>query len=371
MKFRSTTFSAIRALALFSLCVSLAIFARPIFSQAPQQPAPPQAPAQSTQPPAPPSSSDSQNVPAPLAPQEPPLKVTTGLVHLVVTVTDKHHEFVTDLDKSDFKVLENGTPQDIRFFGQETELPLRIALLLDTSNSIRPRLEFEKDAAVDFLDKVIRRGQDSAFLMTFDNDPQIIQDYTDDRALLASSVRDQRAGGGTALNDAIFLASQKLLHAPLPRTGPSDIRRVIVVISDGDDNLSDHALSDAIDASIRAEAVVFTISTNTDWLAIDNPSKPSKYNLDPGDKVLQQYADQTGGHSYFPYSTDDLAESFEAIGTELRSQYFIAYTPSPPPDIGEYRTVDVRTDRKGLIVRTRKGYYATAAQPAASSASAR
>jgi Ca-activated chloride channel homolog len=368
VKFRSTTLSAIRAFALFSLCVFLAIFARPIFSQASQPPAPPQAPAQSAQAPASPSSSDSQNAPAPLAPQEPPLKVTTGLVHLVVTVTDKHHEFVTDLDKTDFKVLENGTPQDIRFFGQETELPLRIALLLDTSNSIRPRLEFEKDAAVDFLDKVIRRGQDSAFLMTFDNDPQIIQDYTDDRALLASSVRDQRAGGGTALNDAIFLASQKLLHAPLPRTGPSDIRRVIVVISDGDDNLSDHALSDAIDASIRAEAVVFTVSTNTDWLAIDNPSKPSKYNLDPGDKVLQQYADQTGGHSYFPYNTDDLAESFEAIGTELRSQYFIAYAPVPPPDVGQYRTVDVRTDRKGLIVRTRKGYYATAAQPAAGSA---
>ena len=136
------------------------------------------------------------------------------------------------------------------------------------------------------------------------------------------------------------------------------MRRVIVVISDGDDNLSDRALSDAIDASIRSEAAVFTVSTNTDWLAIDDASKPSKYNMDPGDKVLQQFADQTGGHAFFPYRVDDLAQSFLDIGTELRSQYFIAYQPANPPPNGQFRKIDVETDRKGLIVRTRKGYYA-------------
>jgi VWFA-related protein len=299
-----------------------------------------------------------QNQP-PLAPsQEPPIKVTTGLVHLVVTVMDHHHAFITDLDKGDFKVLENGTPQDIRFFGRETDLPLRIALLLDTSNSIRPRLEFEKDAAVDFLNKTIRRNKDMAFLMTFDNEPQIIQDYTGDLALLTAAINEQRAGGGTALNDAIYMASEKLSHAPPPKGDESDMRRVVVLISDGNDNLSDRALSEAIDASIRSEASVYTVSTNTDWLSVDDARKPSKYNMDTGDKILQQFADQTGGQAFFPYRIDDLAESFFEIGTELRSQYFIAYSPILPATKGEYRKIEVQTARKGLIVRTRKGYYA-------------
>jgi VWFA-related protein len=320
--------------------------------------------------PAPPvvvSPPQNDQVQPPSAP-EPPIKVTTGLVHLVVTVTDRHHNFITDLDRSDFKILENGIPQEIRFFGSETDLPLRIGLLLDTSNSIRPRLQFEKDAAIDFLTKVIRREKDEAFLMTFDNEPQIIQDYTDDFGLLQAAIDEQRAGGGTALNDAIVMAAQKLAHAPIPKSGESEVRRVIVVISDGNDNLSDHALSDAIDSAIRSEAAIFTVSTNTDWLAVDDASKPSKYNLDPGDKILQNFADQTGGHAFFPYRVDDLAQSFLDIGTELRSQYFIAYSPVGPPPKGEYRKIDVETDRKGLTVRTRKGYYAVAPSPGGPSA---
>jgi Ca-activated chloride channel homolog len=293
-----------------------------------------------------------------------PIVSTTGLVHLVATVVDRHHNFITDLDKSDFKVIENGVPQNIQFFSRETDLPLRIALLLDTSNSIRPRLEFEKDAAIDFLDKVIRRSKDLAFLMTFDNDPEVIQDYTGDVELLDAAIRQQRAGGGTALNDAICLAAEKLQRAPVPKEQSSDIRRVVVVISDGNDNLSDHALSDAIDAAIRSEAAVFAISTNTDWLAIDDANRPNKYSLASGDKILQAFADQTGGHAFFPYRVDDLAESFLAIGTELRSQYFIAYAPADPPTGGQYRRIDVETSQKGLTVRTRKGYFAAAASPA-------
>jgi VWFA-related protein len=292
------------------------------------------------------------------SPQQPPIVSTTGLVHLVVTVVDRHHDFITDLDKTDFKVLDNGAPQVIRFFGRETDLPLRIALLLDTSNSIRPRLKFEKDAAIDFLDKVIRREKDLAFLMTFDNEPQVIQDYTSSVDLLTSAIEQQRAGGGTALNDAIYMAAEKLAHPPVPVGPETEVRRVIVVISDGDDNLSDRALSDAIDASIRSEVAVFTVSTSTDWLAIDDASRPSKYHVEGGDKVLQEFADQTGGHAFFPYRVDDLAQSFLDIGTELRSQYFIAYAPANPPSVGVYRKIEIKTDRKGLTVRTRKGYYA-------------
>jgi len=139
-----------------------------------------------------------QAAPPPPAAQDqqkaiPPIQVTTGLVHLVATVTDRRHNFITDLEKSNFKVLEDGIPQDIRFFGRETDLPLRIGLLLDTSNSIRPRLAFEQDAAIDFLSSVIRREKDMAFLMTFDNEPEVIQDFTGDTSQLSSAIRKQRA----------------------------------------------------------------------------------------------------------------------------------------------------------------------------------
>jgi len=177
---------------------------------------------------------------------------------------------------------------------------------------------------------------------------------------LMSAIRKQRAGGGTALNDAIYRASEKLINPPLPAGSNPEVRRVLVVISDGDDNLSDHALSEGLEEAIRAEVAIYTISTNTDWIAIDNPDRPTKYHLDPGDKVLQQFSDASGGRVFFPYRVDDLAQSFVDIGTELRSQYYIAYAPSVPLANGGYRKIQVDTDRKGLVVRTRKGYYANA-----------
>jgi Ca-activated chloride channel family protein len=346
------------AIALAS-CANLALAQQPA-------PRPPQAPATQDQ--------TNRNSTGPTLPQDqqkpiPPIQVTTGLVHLVATVTDRRHNFITNLDKSDFKVLEDGVPQEIRYFGRETDLPLRIGLLLDTSNSIRPRLAFEQDAAIDFLSSVIRRHKDMAFLMTFDNEPEVIQDFTGDVGLLTSAIRKQRAGGGTALHDAIFKAADKLSNPPLAPAPNPEVRRVLVVISDGEDNLSDHALSDAIEAAIHAEASIYAISTNTEWISTstvagEKRARPSelshKNHLGPGDKVLEKFADQSGGRVFFPYRVDDLAQSFVDIGSELRSQYFIAYSPAIPPVTPKYRRIDVETDRKGLIVRSRKGYYATA-----------
>jgi VWFA-related protein len=246
---------------------------------------------------------------------------------------------------------------------------LRIGLLLDTSNSIRPRLEFEQDAAIDFLSSVIRRNKDMAFLMTFDNEPEVIQDYTGDMAQLTKAIRQQRAGGGTALHDAIFKAADKLTNPPLAPAPNPEVRRVLVVISDGEDNLSDHALSDALERAIRAEASIYAISTNTEWISAsamssDHSSTPRdlslKLHLGPGDKVLEKFAVQSGGRVFFPYRVDDLAQSFVDIGSELRSQYFLAYSPTNAVTNGAYRKIDLQTDRKGLIVRTRKGYFATA-----------
>jgi VWFA-related protein len=324
------------------------------FAQAPSTPAAGNPPA--TSPTAPASQKQAPGIQQPV--QAPPTIVTTtGLVHLVATVMDHHHDFVTNLDKSDFRILEDGQIQEITYFGRETDLPLRIGILLDTSNSIRPRLEFEKEAAMDFLQSVIRRNKDQAFLMTFDNEPDVIQDYTGDLALLTDAIRKQRAGGGTALNDAIYRATEKLVSPPLPRGPNQEVRRVLVVISDGNDNLSDHALSESLDAAVRAEAAIYCVSTNTDWLSISG-DKPHKLHLEPGDQVLEKFAVQSGGRVFYPYKVEDLAQSFLDIGNELRSQYFIAYRPSNPQANGKYRTIEVQTDRKGLDVRTRKGYYA-------------
>ncbi len=357
MMIRVKTLRTIAARSFFTLAMLFLAFA--ITARAQQTPAP-------TPPPPPARSSDAQAQnpeqnpakPATTQATTPAITSTTGLVHLVATVMDRRHEFVTDLDQSDFKVLEDGTPQEIRYFGRDTDLPLRIGILLDTSNSIRPRLEFEKEAANDFLQHVIRRNKDQAFLMTFDNEPEVIQDYTGDLSLLTDAIRKQRAGGGTALDDAIYRAAEKLSNPPLPKGPNPEVRRVLVVISDGDDNLSDHALSEAVEAAIRAEAAIYCVSTNTDWLAIDG-DKPHKMHIEGGDKVLEEFADQSGGRVFYPYKVDDLAQSFVDIGTELRSQYFIAYSPSNPQSTGKYRKIEVQTDRKGLAVRTRKGYYAT------------
>jgi Ca-activated chloride channel family protein len=358
----------LRPLRIFlGLVASLLVSPFGVHAQQPAQPAnPPPRPSWS----APPSQAPEpgQKAPAAQNPADPgqaaqnkmpPIVSTTGLVHLVATVTDRRHNFVTDLEQSDFKILEDNTPQDIRFFGRETDLPLRIGVLLDTSNSIRPRLAFEQDAAIDFLDGVIRRNKDMAFLMTFDNEPDVIQDYTGDLGLLTAAIRKQRAGGGTALNDAIYRASEKLSNPPLPNGPNPEVRRVIVVISDGDDNLSDHALSDAIESAIRAESAIYAISTNTDWLSISG-DKPRKIHVEGGDKILEEYSEQTGGRVFYPYKVEDLAQSFVDIGTELRSQYFIAYSPKDTEVAGKYRKIEVETDRKGLAVRTRKGYYSVA-----------
>jgi Ca-activated chloride channel family protein len=313
------------------------------------------------------SLASAQQAPAPASPQVPvtiptqksseqaTIKTKTELVYVITTVTDRRHKFITDLEKSDFRVLDEGKPKPIEFFSRQTGLPLRIGVLLDTSNSIRERLRFEQEAAMDFLYNTIRRNKDLAFLGTFDNEAEIIQDYTDDLDKLNKAIRAQRAGGGTALRDAIYLAAQKLQKAPLPEGDNPEVRRVLVVISDGDDNLSDRPLSEAMQMAEHAEAAIYAISTNTDWLNVEGET-PRKVLKSHGDDILEQFADDTGGRVFFPYKIDDLAQSFLDIGNELRSQYSLAFSPGPMPSKGQFRRVKVEVDRKGLIVRSRKGY---------------
>jgi Ca-activated chloride channel family protein len=317
----------------------------------------------------PPSSPPPAGAQAP--PQEPPqkspqtIRTQVNLVDVLFTVLDRRNKLVSNLEKQDFKIFDDNQPQDIRYFSKQSDLPLRIGMLMDTSNSIRDRLRFEQDAANNFLYSVLRRNKDEAFVMTFDDEPEVIQAFTSDTGMLRDHILKTRAGGGTAVYDAIFEACVKQLsHPPRPPGDQPDIvRRVMILISDGEDNLSQHTRSEAIEMAQRTSVVIYTISTSTQWVTLDDPSKEKtgnrKYHLTDGDKILQDLADETGGRAFYPYHVDDLDQSFQDIGEELRNQYSVAYNPVNHSLDGRYHKIRIDVpEHKGYQVRARRGYYA-------------
>ena len=307
----------------------------------------------------------------PPPPQEPVTKsqtvipVQVNLVDVLFTVLDRRNKLVPTLDKPDFRILDDNTAQEIRYFSKQSDLPLRIGMLVDTSNSIRDRIKFEQDAADNFLFSVMRRGKDEAFIMTFDDEPQVVQPFTADTGMLRDKINRTRAGGGTAVYDAIYEAcAQELSHPPRPPGDQPDVvRRVMILISDGEDNLSQHTRAEAIEMAQRTSVVIYTISTSTQWVTLDDPSKERsgnrKYHLTDGDKILQALAEETGGRAFYPYHVDDLDQSFQDIGDELRNQYSIAYNPTNHSLDGRYHKIKIETpDHKGYQVRARRGYFA-------------
>ncbi|HKW56943.1 MAG TPA: VWA domain-containing protein [Candidatus Acidoferrum sp.] len=303
------------------------------------------------------------------APEKSPQKITqvVNLVDVLFTVLNRRNKLVPDLQKDDFQVFDEKARQEIRYFSKQTDLPLRIGMLVDTSNSIRDRLKFEQDASVNFLFSVLRRGKDEAFVMTFDDEPQIIQPFSSDAGLLRDQIVQTRAGGGTAIYDAIYDACQsQLSHPPRPPGDQPDVvRRVMILISDGEDNLSSHARSEAIEMAQRTSVVIYTISTSTQWIQLSqtDPEKLAnrKTHLTEGDKILQDLADETGGRAFYPYHVDDLDQSFQDIGDELRNQYSIAYIPTNSILDGKYHRIRIEVpDHKGYQVRARRGYFARA-----------
>ncbi len=313
-------------------------------------------------------------------PQQSGTKFTTtvNLVDVLFTVLDRRNKLVPSLDKGDFKVFDDNVPQDIHFFSRQSDLPLRIGMLMDTSNSIRDRLKFEQDAANNFLFSVLRPRKDEAFLMTFDDEPQVIQNFTNDTGALRDQILRTRSGGGTAVYDAIYEACEKeLSHPPRPPGDQPDVvRRVMILISDGEDNLSTHTRTEAIEMAQRTSVVIYSISTSTEWVSLDDPNKAQsgnrKYHLTDGDQILKSLAEDTGGRAFFPYHVDDLDQSFQDIGEELRNQYSIAYNPTSHAFDGRFHKIRVETpEHKGYQVRARRGYYArtpadAAAKPAGS-----
>ncbi|MGH9353293.1 MAG: VWA domain-containing protein [Terriglobia bacterium] len=324
--------------------------------------------------------------PAPTKTQNPAgkIKLRVLVVNVPVTVLDKRGFPVIDLTQNDFKVYEDGKQQAITYFHQEPLPPLRIGLVLDTSNSMRMQMNYEKDAATGFVYNMLEGGnsRNQIFLETFDETSSMLQGFTSDPDLLDSKIRNLKAGGGKAMYDAIYSACEVML-----KSGPAEgTRRVLVLISDGLDVQSKHTEDEAISMAHRAETSIYTVGN-------------SPYGFsNPGDKYLRELADNTGGWSFFPLEkevgadlatgylahgtiNDDgsenmglgaasgiytaqqlehIADALQNLGRQLDSQYSIGYTPADQNLNGAYRRIHVVVLRKGVHVRSKTGYFALA-----------
>jgi len=272
------------------------------------------------------------------------IKKRVDEVNVLFIATDRHGKFVRNLNQSDFSILDDHKPvENILNFRRETDLPIEMGLLMDVSGSVQGRFGFEKEAATGFLRHVIRPGYDRAFVVGFNKDSRITQDFTDQVPLLAAGVQRLSNGGGTALYDAVYKAcKEKLLreHSEHP------IRKAIVILSDGEDNQSEHSRAQAIEMAQRAEVLIYAISTDDSGLILR------------GDKVLDELANATGGRAFFPYKMKDITHSFAAIEEELRSQYAVSYKPSDFDADGRFHSIEITALKKDLQVRARRGYYA-------------
>ncbi|MFZ0302423.1 MAG: VWA domain-containing protein [Terracidiphilus sp.] len=334
----------ILSLALAAILVSAA------HSQQPQTPAPSAPASAPTQAPAAqqasaPATQPGQQGTAANDEQTPPvIPVQVNEVPLIFTVTDGHGHYIPNLQQSDFALLDNQrAPAKVNRFRQQINLPLRVGLLIDTSTSIHSRFQFEQQSATEFLLEVLKARGDRAFVMGFDVTPDVTQDWTNNLDALETGVNRLKSGGGTALFDAVYTACRDKL---LTSRGPEPVRKALIVISDGDDNQSRVYLNESIKECQRADTIIYAISTN--W----TPSRG------PGDKVMQELAEETGGEAFFPPNIEDMATSFSDIETELRSQYELDYTPADFKADGSFRTIYLYCYNRSYHVHARKGYFA-------------
>jgi VWFA-related protein len=347
------------------------------------------------------------------APAVPTLSVDVNVVTLPVTVRDKHGKIVSNLTKDDFALDEDGKPQSIRYFSQETNLPLTVGLLVDTSMSERDNIEKERSASRSFLDQMINRPADRAFVIHFDREIELLQDLTSDHAKLEKAVglidvepaventqtSDQgngsprhRGGAGTKLYDAIFLACDEI-------TKKQKGRKAIVVLTDGEDRGSQETMNSAIESAQKAETVVYTIyigghedhDRGFNNGPMDDPDgypgggypgrrypgggypgggypgggrNPggSQVNRPNGKKILQQIAQQTGGRFFEAKKKDSVDDIYAQIAEELRTQFMLGYTP-PKDQTAGFHSIHLTTKTKDLTVQTREGYYSDESKP--------
>ncbi len=367
-KTRRILWGACAVLALSAVCVGI----WPLHAPA-QQATPPAAPAAGANAPHPPEHTQATN----------PIRARVELVNVPLTALNKRGLPVIDMNQNEFQVFEDGVEQKITHFERESSTPLRVGLILDTSNSARRQLSYEKDAATEFVYQILRDGgtKNQIFLQTFDSSSSVIKDFTNDPDVLHDKIDGLKPGGGKALYDAIYSACRD----KMAKSGqPEDMRRILVVLSDGLDVQSQHTLDQAVSMAHLTETMVYTVGT-------------SAYGYEnPGDKMLDELSNETGGYPSYPLrdspGTDletgylshgqvgdtsqnkglgaetgrfsaerlvNLGESLELIGRNLDQQYTIGYKPIRDDLDGTYRQIKVVTSRKGVILRWKPGYFAT------------
>jgi Ca-activated chloride channel homolog len=273
------------------------------------------------------------------------LKQNVNEVNLTFTVTDRHGRFVNNLQQHDFALLDDQrAPAQVYNFAQQTNQPLRVGLVIDASTSIRARFQFEQQAATEFLLDILRPRTDRAFIMGFDVTSYVTQGFTNNPDLLEAGLNRLKPGGGTALYDAVYKACRDQMLHGVPEN--AEVRKALILVSDGDDNQSRAYLDDAIKMCQRAETTIYTISTNT------SPTR------ERGDEVLKKMASATGGSAFYPQRLEDIANEFRKVAEELRSQYSLAYKPADFRADGSFRTIYLTALHGGYVVHARTGYFA-------------
>ena len=275
----------------------------------------------------------------------------TNNVSLPVTVSDKNNRFEVNLKQTDFEIFEDKVPQSIISFNPQNNLPLDVAMLMDTSNSVKPKLKFERDAAYSFLETVLQTRKDRALFATFDSQVELHQDLTNRLDLLTKAIDKIKAQGGTRMYDAIYSVCQEKMMSPTS----IGRRRVMVVITDGEDTESERTLQEAIEIAQGSETTVYVISTKSGGFFGVQAGTVDRRE----DKDLKRLAEDTGGRAFFTAEVIELEKSLTQITRELRNQYMIAYEPTNNNYDGKERRIEVKLlNHKGLKVRTKAGYKA-------------
>jgi VWFA-related protein len=268
------------------------------------------------------------------------IRAEVALVDVVFTAIDQNGHPVRGLKAEDFQISESRAPQKIEYFsalGKGSEVPLTIALLIDTSGSVKRKLDFEKDTAAEFFKEVLRPSRDLALIIQFDSDVNLVQDFTQKQEDLLRALERLKAGNSTALYDAIFLAAEEKLKGEIGR-------KVMVVITDGDDTSSKVRKEEAIEAAQKHDVLIYGIGVRSEDFV-------------PG--VLKKFADETGGAFFSPQAQfAEIQAAFRAIGEEIQGQYSLAYSSTNKKKDGTFRSIDLRCKVRGVRVRTRRGYYA-------------
>jgi VWFA-related protein len=297
------------------------------------------------------------------AQEEPTIKVDVNIVNVLFNVRDKRGGLVGNLEKGDFKIFEDGKEQEIKYFNRESDLPLTIGLLIDVSASQENLIDIEKNAAYQFFGQVLRK-QDLAFLISFGSDAELLQDYTSSPKLLRAGLEGLQVKSdvsgigpgpvptasqprGTILYDAVYLAAADQLRGQVGR-------KVLVLITDGEDQGSRYNIKQAIEAAQKADALIYG------FYYVDRGFYMSHGMIFGGgsDSTLQKMADETGGHDFHVDRKLTLQDAFNELQEEMRSQYAIGYVPTNPNKDGTFRKLDIRTGNKDWKVQARKGYYA-------------